>query len=189
MSRHGATATLSSGASLAWPKTSTQPRSAESFALALAARNRRSLRLPGPAPGLRARVAVETGVLALAVGLSGWLSQADPAAGSRDFATAVRMGPRVATVTCDDVAAPRPRVTVALRNADGSPAGTVPRLAVLLTGPDGARQRADPAPDGTARWTVTLPAAGRWTMDLAYEVSVVDRAEVTVALPLGPDAA
>ena len=156
-------------------------------ALALAARNRRSLRLPGPAPGLRGRIAVETGVLALAVGLSGWLSQADPAAGSRDFVTAVRMGPRVATVTCDDVGSSRPRVSVALHNADGSPARTVPRLAVLLTAPDGVRHRAEPAPDGAARWTVSLPAGarGRWTMALGYEVSVVDRSEVTLVVPLG----
>jgi hypothetical protein len=58
---------------------------------------------------------------------------------------------------------------------------------VLLTAPDGERHRAEPVPDGAARWTVPLPAGvrGRWTMALGYEVSVVDRAEVTVVVPVG----
>jgi hypothetical protein len=148
--------------------------------------------LPGLGPSrraLRVRVGAEAFVLAAAAAVSGVLVQADPGVGAREYLRVVRMGTRVAAVVSDDLTAGRPLVKVSIRKYSGTPDVGVEELSIRVSAPDGTIGRRydlvrQPQRD-TFDARLDLPAAGRWTMQLSYRVSDVDRGDATIVLPVG----
>jgi hypothetical protein len=142
-----------------------------------------------PRRGLRLRLGAEAFVLAVAAGASGLLVQADPGEGARDYLRVVPMGNRIAAIMSDDLTAGRPEVRVAVRTFTGQVDTHVTQLSVRISGPDGkAGPRYDltrPTLHETFDMHVPLPRTGRWTMEMSYRVSDVDRGDATIVLPVG----
>jgi hypothetical protein len=139
--------------------------------------------------GLRIRLGVEAGVLAVAAAVSAALVQADPGAGSREYLRVVPMGNRVAAVQSEDLTAGRPMLRFYVRTYGGRTDTEVDRLSIRLRAPDGTTGRrydlTRPPQRETFDTHLDLPASGRWTMQLSYRVSDVDQADATIVLSVG----
>jgi copper transport protein len=139
--------------------------------------------------GLRLRLGAEAFVLAGAAAVSAALVQADPGAGAREYLRVVPMGNRIAAVMSDDLTAGEPTLKVMVRNDRGRVDTDVTELSLRLSSPDGmAGPRYDlTRPELRETFDVRLPLSdtGRWTMELSYRVSDVDRGDATIVLPVG----
>lgn len=138
---------------------------------------------------LRVRIGAEALVLAAAAAASGALVQEDPGAGAREYVNVVAMGDRVAAVTSEDLTAGRPVVKVWMRTYGGRTDIKVNQLSIRLSGPDGTpgprRDLVRPKLRETFDAELDVPMSGRWTIELSYRVSDVDRGEATLVLPVG----
>jgi copper transport protein len=172
------------------PGDRTRPLLAETAAFTSVDGEWDDVRRSGPSSrGLRVRIGAEAGVLALAAAVSAALVQADPGAGAREYLRVVSMGSRVAAVRSDDLTAGRPKLQVYVRTYEGRTDVNVTNLSIRFSGPDGASGPRYDLVRGPRREAfesdVELPTAGRWTMELSYRVSAVDRGEATIVLPVG----